>query len=152
VKLATIPKEEEYNFKKRSAAMLEIWNKRMEADGEGAPASAVEAKDEEKDEVVPATNGDAKAEPATKGGAEDAVEEKGAEKVADEAAEKIEEKAIEKADDDAKMQDLSEAPEVPAEKGVPSSEAKDEAAVADVTDVADVSMQSAAEDVAVEVA
>ncbi|KAK0257495.1 hypothetical protein LTS09_007542 [Friedmanniomyces endolithicus] len=152
VKLATIPKEEEYNFKKRSAAMLEIWNKRMEADGEGAPASAVEAKDEEKDEKVPATNGDAKAEPETKEGAEDAVEEKGAEKVADEAAEKSEEKAVEKADDDAKMQDLSEAPEVPAEKGVPSSEAKDEAAVADVTDVADVSMQSAAEDVAVEVA
>ncbi len=148
VKLATIPKEEEYNFKKRSAAMLEIWNKRMEADGEGAPASAVEAKDEEKDEVAPATNGDAKAEPVTKEGAEDAVEERGAEKVADEAAEKIEEKA----DDDAKMQDLSKAPEAPVEKAVLGSEAKDEAAVADVTDVADVSMQSAAEDVAVDAA
>ncbi|KAK1818533.1 hypothetical protein LTR12_007092 [Friedmanniomyces endolithicus] len=152
VKLATIPKEEEYNFKKRSAAMLEIWNKRMEADGEGAPASAVEAKDEQKEEVAPVTNGDAKTEPAAKEGAEDAVEEKGAEKVADEAAEKIEEKVVDKADEDAKMQDLTEAPEVPVEKGFPSSEAKDEAAVADVTDVADVSMQSAAEDVAVEVA
>lgn len=52
VKLDSVPKDEEYNFKKRSSAMLEIWNKRMEADGENA-AKSIE---------TPATNGDAKAE------------------------------------------------------------------------------------------
>ena len=46
VKLAAIPKEEQYNFKKRSAALLETWNKRMETEPESAPASAVEAKAE----------------------------------------------------------------------------------------------------------
>jgi hypothetical protein len=44
VKLSSIPKDELYNFKKRSAAMLEVWNKRMEAEGDGAPASATEPK------------------------------------------------------------------------------------------------------------
>ncbi|TKA83898.1 hypothetical protein B0A55_00097 [Friedmanniomyces simplex] len=146
VKLSIIPKDEEFNFKKRSAAMLEIWNKRMEADGEGAPASAVEAKGEEKEEAAPATNGDAKAETATKEGAEVAVQGKGEETVADEAAEKIEEKAVEKADEHAPTQNVSEPPEVPAEKEIPGIDAKDEA------DVADMSMQSAAEETVGEVA
>ncbi len=44
VKLSSIPKDEDFDFKKRSAAMLEIWNKRMEAETESAPASAVEPK------------------------------------------------------------------------------------------------------------
>ena len=44
VKLSSIPKDELYNFKKRSAAMLEVWNKRMEAEGDTAPASATETK------------------------------------------------------------------------------------------------------------
>ena len=44
VKLSSIPKDELYNFKKRSAAMLEVWNKRMEAERDTAPASATETK------------------------------------------------------------------------------------------------------------
>jgi len=30
VKLASVPKDDEFNFKKRSSALLEVWNKRME--------------------------------------------------------------------------------------------------------------------------
>ncbi|CAK4032726.1 Hypothetical predicted protein [Lecanosticta acicola] len=45
VKLATVPKDEQYNFKKRSTALLDIWNKRMEAEGDAAPASTVEKAD-----------------------------------------------------------------------------------------------------------
>lgn len=44
VKLSSIPKDELYNFKTRSAAMLEVWNKRMEAEGDAAPPSATDAK------------------------------------------------------------------------------------------------------------
>ncbi|KAK0946775.1 hypothetical protein LTS01_026038, partial [Friedmanniomyces endolithicus] len=44
VKLSSIPKDEEHGFKRRSAAMLENWNKRLDADGEAAPASGGEAK------------------------------------------------------------------------------------------------------------
>ena len=98
VKLSTIPKDEQYNFKKRSAALLEIWNKRMEADA--APASATEAKppvdlhsaDEPKEEsAAPDTNGDkaadtaAAAEPVdedeTKEGAKAEAEEEAADKL-----------------------------------------------------------------------
>ena len=66
VKLSSIPREEEFNFKKRSAAMLEIWNKRMEGDAE--PSSAVDTKPtplaSEPPKDVPATNGDVKEEAA----------------------------------------------------------------------------------------
>ena len=70
VKLSSIPKDEQFNFKKRSAAMLEIWNKRMEADGDVAPPSATEPKPptplpvhEKKDEKTPETNGEKPAVP-----------------------------------------------------------------------------------------
>jgi len=116
----------------------------MEGDGEGAPASAVEPKSAvAEEEAAPTTNGDAKVtEPvaeAAKEGAEKEVEERGEETIADEAAEKIEEKAVEKADEDQTMQDVSEPPEAPVEKGVPDNDAKDEA------EVGDVSMQTAPE-------
>lgn len=66
VKLTSIPKEEEYNFKKRSTSLLEIWNKRMEADGDVPPPSATESKPSvslpvstsgKEDSAAPETNG-----------------------------------------------------------------------------------------------
>jgi hypothetical protein len=57
VKLASIPKDEELGFKKRSADLLEIWNKRMEGEGEAAPKSAA-------DDKAPETNGETAAAPA----------------------------------------------------------------------------------------
>jgi hypothetical protein len=54
VKLASIPKDEELGFKKRSADLLEIWNKRMEGEGEAAPKSAaVDEKAPETMETIP---------------------------------------------------------------------------------------------------
>ena len=44
VKLASVPKDDEYNFKKRSSAILEVWNKLMEDSGETVPESAIEPK------------------------------------------------------------------------------------------------------------
>lgn len=44
VKLASVPKDDEYNFKKRSSVLLDIWNRRMEADGDAVPQSAVDEK------------------------------------------------------------------------------------------------------------
>ena len=90
VKLSTIPKDEDFNFKKRSATMLDVWNKRMDADGEGAPAAADEPKsaapEEKAPETAPETNGGAKVESVTetkedgeateRAKAEDAVVEK----------------------------------------------------------------------------
>ena len=164
VKLVTIPKDEEYNFKKRSAAMLEIWNKRMESDGDAAPASAVEPKSattaEEKEiSKAPETNGETAVQPAgeaatndeseAKEGAEKEIEAKGEEKVAEEAADKIEEKAVDAAEKDQTMQDVSEPPEAPVEKTAApdlGNDAKDEA------EVGDVSMQTAPEEATAEVA
>lgn len=80
VKLASIPKDEEFSFKKRSADLLEIWNKRMEGEGDAAPKSAVEEK-------APETNGDAAAAPAA---SEEPAEPKASENAA-EPAEKAEE-------------------------------------------------------------
>lgn len=58
VKLASVPKEDEYNFKKRSSAMLEVWNKRMEADGNDAAAAKTADDDKEKaGDKTPQTNG-----------------------------------------------------------------------------------------------
>ena len=120
VKLAAIPKDEQFNFKKRSAAMLEIWNKRMEADGDAAPPSATESKppvslpiQEKAEEAKPETNGEKAAEPAsasvpadaepmkedseTKEGAQENVEKK-AEDAADKLDEKVEAVTEEKKD------------------------------------------------------
>ncbi|KAK3714631.1 hypothetical protein LTR37_007611 [Vermiconidia calcicola] len=103
VKLSTIPKDEQYNFKKRSAALLEIWNKRMEADGDAAPASATESKppvdlhsaDEPKEEsAAPDTNGDKVAGAA--GAAEPVDEDETKEGAKAEAEEKAEEEAFDK--------------------------------------------------------
>lgn len=100
VKLSSIPKDEEYNFKKRSTAMLEAWNKRMEADGDAAPPSATAEKPPVSFEPkVPETNGEKVTEepesaaPAVPAEAKDETETKeGAQKDAEEAAEKLDEK------------------------------------------------------------
>ena len=139
VKVQSIPKDEEFNFKKRSAATLEIWNKRMEAEtADSAPPSAVEApkpvalaekKEEEKEEEKASkpdnpAPAEVKDESETKEGAEKVeVEEK-----AEEAAEKLEEKiesAPAPADD--KMDVVQEPPAAPVEKTDPGNDAKDEA-------------------------
>jgi hypothetical protein len=78
VKLASIPKDEELGFKKRSADLLEIWNKRMEGEGDAAAKSAA-------DEKAPETNGETGIAPA--------ASEEPAEPKADESADKVEEAA-----------------------------------------------------------
>jgi hypothetical protein len=44
VKLASIPRDDEFNFKKRSSALLEIWNQRIDAavDGASKPVDTVD--------------------------------------------------------------------------------------------------------------
>lgn len=157
VKLHSIPKDEEYNFKKRSAAMLEVWNKKMESDGDGA-ASAPPATSEEPKSAPAApseakeaeTNGETKAaEPDTKPEQSDAEAKEGAEKEAEEkpeekgaeAADKIEEKAVEKSGEETTQQAVEEPPAAPVEKTAPGNDARDEA----VDGEGDVSMQTAPE-------
>ena len=80
VKLSSIPKDEVYHFKRRSAAMLEIWNHRMESDAQAAKMSTTaeeqgtgehHATEAAKDDTTQA-----------KAGAKVPVEESGAMKVA----------------------------------------------------------------------
>lgn len=131
VKLSSIPKDEEFNFKKRSAALLETWNKRMAADGDAAPPSATEPKapislpvgeSKKEESAAPETNGEAvtttepeKTEGETTEGAEKEVEEK-AEEAAKKLDEKVEEVAVEKEE--------SAAATAPAEPAAPA-ETKD---------------------------
>ncbi|KAK5172218.1 uncharacterized protein LTR77_003856 [Saxophila tyrrhenica] len=105
VKLSSIPKDEEYNFKKRSASLLDIWNRRMAADGDVAPPSAVEPKESvepaaevKAESAVPETNGESAAAEAPK--SEDEAK-KGAQETetkADEAAKELDAKVEEVAD------------------------------------------------------
>lgn len=116
VKLASIPEDEQHQFKKRSAALLGEWNKRMDADTESAPASAVEApKEAEATNGEPATAApaasiptnfvstpdgvrytpnvdEAKADAPTTAGVEKSSEEVATEEKAEKAADEIEEK------------------------------------------------------------
>lgn len=137
VKLASVPKDDEYSFKKRSSAMLEIWNKRMESENDAAtstagPSDATEAK-------APETNGTAATKDVEmKDVVEEAQEgaEKQPEKQADSAAEQIEEKVEGKADA------VADLPAAPAEKIADLAEAAKEEAAAPAD--ADVSMEGAA--------
>lgn len=152
VKLASIPKDEELGFKKRSADLLEVWNKRMEGEGETAPKPAAEEK-------APETNGETAAAPAASeepaGGeaAEGAENVENAEKKADEIEEKVEEKkkdepTEEKSEEKSegksedKAEESTEKPteepktesaDAPADKEQPASENKDEAVDGDVS-------------------
>jgi pyruvate/2-oxoglutarate dehydrogenase complex dihydrolipoamide acyltransferase (E2) component len=129
VKLASIPKDEELGFKRRSADLLEIWNKRMEGDGEPAQKS---------DEKAPETNGEAAAAPgASEEPTDNKVEaekvEEAAEK-ADEIEEKVEQKmeelAVESKDGEKPEEPTTEEPktaeaDAPAEKAKPTSDDKE---------------------------
>lgn len=64
VKLASVPKDDEFSFKTRSSAMLEIWNKRLEADGD-APAGSGDKEKSAAPAEASATNGEAAAPPPT---------------------------------------------------------------------------------------
>lgn len=130
VKLNSIPKDEEFNFRKRSHAMLDIWSKALAADGE-TPAAAPPAADE------------SAVEPATTNGA-------AAETLA-ESAEKADEK-IEK-----QVEPVTEPDEAPVEAIDPGNDAKDEAdgdvtmasapEVTDPTDTTEKTEQTAADPV-----
>jgi hypothetical protein len=117
VKLATVPKDDEYNFKKRSIALLDVWNKRMESEGDGAAPAATETKSEAPEEkAAPAeeekpaeTNGTAEKTEAAAPEAQDAEMKDAGEEKADETAEKIEEKL------EGKTDDVDELPSKPAE-------------------------------------
>ncbi len=121
VKLSSIPKDEQYDFKKRSAALLETWNKRMAADGDVAPPSAVEPKasatetaaEQKAEEGAPATNGEILGETAnhsdeTMEGAEKDVKAE-AEEAAQELDEKVEEVAADKTEPAAPSADAAPA-------------------------------------------
>jgi hypothetical protein len=130
VKLAVIPKDEEFNFKTRSAHMLEIWNKRMEADGdEPAPKSAADEKAE--------TNGDATSARATEEAAETTEGAAKVEDTADKAVadidSKVENTKLTDSAEESKTDGVSEPPEAPVEKTDPGNEAQDEAADGDVS-------------------
>lgn len=147
VKLSSIPKDEEFHFKKRSATMLEIWNKRMEADGEAAPASATEPKsappEEMADEKALVTNGETKPELVVEAENEDETKEgadKETEEKAVEAADQIEDKVVEEASKGSTTQAVEEPPEAPVETTGLGNDAKDEAVDGDV------SMQTAPEE------
>lgn len=136
VKLASIPKDDEYNFKKRSTSMLEIWNKRMDAETESAPASAVEPSKPSslpvEETKEPETNGEkaeetAKEEPETKEGAEMDVGEK-AEEAAEQLDEKIQPASVEEKTEEYTAPDPPK--EVSEEKVEPAGDAAAEAAAA----------------------
>ena len=132
VKLSSIPKDEEFGFKKRSAAMLEIWNKRMEADGDVAPPSATEAKapgslpvaEKKEEDKAPATNGETAAEQApaeTESAKEDSETKEGAEEEVKEKAEEAADKLDEKVEVAAEGEEKKDGPEVPAKPVVKDS-------------------------------
>jgi len=149
VKLISIPKDEQYSFKKRSATMLEIWNKRMDADAEAAaPASAAEEpKSAPPEDQAPETNGEQAANPVSeakeeveaKEGVPDEMHSRALE-VADEIGEKVEDKADE--EEETIKQADEEPPAAPVEKTVSGNDAEDEADNAE----GDVSMQTAPEE------
>lgn len=151
VKLASIPKDEELGFKKRSADLLEIWNKRMEGEGETTAKPAV-------DEKAPETNGETAAAPAASEEPADSKADEGAEKV-EEAAEKADEieKKVEELTVEPTAEKSDEKTEESAEEAKPSEEepkAADPDASAEKTNLAsddkevdgDVSMMTAPEE------
>lgn len=142
VKLSTIQKNEDFNFKKRSAAMLEVWNKRMEADGGDGAAESKEAATEDKEEAAaapaaaPTTNGEKTTEAAVPEPAADAETKEGAEKEPVEAkavktADKIEEKV--ESEVQPKTDAVKDVPDAVVEQTDPGNDAKDEATDGDVT-------------------
>ena len=134
VKLSSIPKDEEFQFKKRSSAMLEIWNKRMEADGDAGAAPPKSAGlPEEKEEKAAEANGVKEESAAPAPAADTTMSETPApavEEAAKEGAEKADEpeKVAETAD---KVEEKAEAAAPAEDKKEPAPEPSAEAAVAD---------------------
>lgn len=138
VKLASVPKDGEYNFKKRSSAMLEIWNKRMESENDNPTSTAAGVSDATEAKAAETNGTSAGKDVEMKEVVEEAQEgaDKKPEAQADEAGEKIEEKVEGKAD---AVEDL---PAAPIEKGADLAEAANEEAAAPVD--AEVNMEGAA--------
>jgi hypothetical protein len=138
VKLASVPKDDEFNFKKRSSAMLEIWNKRMESENDATTSTGAGVSDAP-EAKAPETNGTAAAKDVDMKDVVDEAQE-GAEKQpetqADIAAEEIEEKV------EGKTDAVADLPAAPTEKIDDLAEAAKEEAAAPAD--ADVSMEGAA--------
>lgn len=115
VKLASIPRDDEFQFKKRSSALLEIWNQRIDAAGDVPSKPTEDAEEESADKAngeaqesaaVKETNGDSHdAEPKS----EDKEEDKAADKAEEIAEEKNEEAADETEDKAAAEPETKEA-------------------------------------------
>lgn len=103
LKLSSIPKDEEFNFKKRSTELLDAWNAAIE--GNAAPAESTPA----------ATNGETKAESAAPAATEESAN--------------AEEKADETRDDSAEKELTKEPASAPVETTEPGNDAKGEADV-----------------------
>jgi hypothetical protein len=123
IKLSSIPKDEEYNFKTRSTDLLEIWNKRMAADGDAPPPSATEPKAPmtlpvSEPKAAPQTNGDDVMENATPAEVEPMKEEseakEGAQKEVEQKAEEVTQAIDAKVEEAAATEEPTPAP-VPAE-------------------------------------
>jgi hypothetical protein len=153
VKLASVPKDEEFHFKKRSSAMLEIWNKRMESEGEGAAPASGEKQEQEQEqeksaptESLPERNRD---KAASKSGEESAADEADAkptegqdeEMESGDASDQAAEKEAEKKADDAEDETVDKTDEA---EPVKSSEPVESTEEVDVD--GDVSMQTAPEE------
>ncbi|KXT04958.1 hypothetical protein AC578_10304 [Pseudocercospora eumusae] len=155
VKLASVPKDDEFGFKRRSTTLLDVWNKRMEADGgDAAPQSAVEKETSAPaaEGKVPQTNGTKEAEPE-KAIQKEVLED--AKKDAEEAVAKpVENQEIEMKDAEASEKPAETAEERKAEVAAAIIEQKAEAPKTDVPEApaengadeaGDVSMQTAAD-------
>ncbi|KAI5366441.1 Putative PWWP domain-containing protein [Septoria linicola] len=110
VKLASVPKDDEFDFKRRSSAMLEVWNKRLEADGDSHAPSGGKEKSAAPADDAAKTNGDAPA--AESAATTDAVKEIAQAGTTKEEAEEGAAKPVE--GQEIEMQD-AEASETPAE-------------------------------------
>lgn len=161
VKLASVPKDDQYNFKKRSTALLDIWNKRMEADGDPVPQSAVDKDEKEKsapaaEEKAPETNGTKESEPEVEAQKEALDEAKN--DAQEGAAKPVENQEIEMQDAEASEKPAQSTEEKKADEAVENIEEKIEEAKKDLpaaeepaekgaeeADIGDVSMQTAPE-------
>lgn len=72
VKLAAVPKDDEFNFKARSSAMLDVWNKRLEND------AAAQTGAEDKEKPAASTTAAESEAPQANGAAEPSAESNGA--------------------------------------------------------------------------
>ena len=117
IKLTSIPKDEDYNFKKRSHELLSKWNKILQDDPHAA--AGADKDDDVKDEAPATTNGVSKAESPISGTAKTEEQAKAAEAGAAIAPEEKKQEDVEKeigtTVEGEKEADGGAAPEVPKE-------------------------------------